>query len=142
MSTDMISRVELVNIPEIQVRAERKMLSNFPQGLGSMMNEGFAAIQAAGQMPAGPPILLYHDEVYTPEQVDTECAWPVEDAKLATGTLPAITAAHYLHTGPYEEMEKVYPVLMQWISEHGYRPLIPMREVYLNDPAITPPEQL
>ncbi|MGE5455136.1 MAG: GyrI-like domain-containing protein [Methylocystaceae bacterium] len=142
MSNDLKSRIELITVPEVMVRSERQIISDFPKGLADLMNSGFAAIQAAGQMPAGPPILLYHDEVYTPEKVDTECAWPVNDATLATATLPSVTAARYVHTGLYEDLGQVYPVIMQWISENGYRPLIPMREVYINDPAVTPREEL
>ncbi|MGE5379757.1 MAG: GyrI-like domain-containing protein [Methylocystaceae bacterium] len=142
MSNDMIKQVELVDIPETLVRSERKVLTDFPVGLGPMMNGGFAAIQSAGELPSGPPILVYYDEVYTPEKVDVECAWPVADSKLATNTLPAITAARYTYTGSYDGLEKVYPVIMQWISENGFRPLVPMREVYVNDPAVTPSEEL
>lgn len=142
MSEKQNYNIELVEIPAIQVRSKRVVINDFPKGLAPLMGGLVTEIQEAGAMPAGAPILLYYDENYDPEKVDVEAAWPVEDTRLATGMLPAIIAARCVYTGPYNTLEPVYGAMMEWITQKGYRPLCPMREVYPNDPAVTPPEQL
>lgn len=133
---------EICDIPSIPVRSRRMVMTNFPLGLGDLMGGAMGELQAAGGMPAGAPILVYHDEVYDPAKVDVEAAWPVSDTALANATLPELRAVRYTHVGPYDQLEKVYELLMSWISEQGYRALMPMREVYPNDPATTAPQDL
>jgi DNA-binding transcriptional MerR regulator len=56
--------------------------------------------------------------------------------------LPAASMAVARHTGPYEEIGLADHALHAWAEEHGFDPAGPLREVYLNDPAETPPEAL
>ncbi|MGE5405953.1 MAG: GyrI-like domain-containing protein [Candidatus Saccharibacteria bacterium] len=142
MSDVLKGAPEILDIPAMPVRSRRVMMTDFPMGLPALMGGIFSEIQAAGKMPAGAPILLYHDENYDPKNVDVECAWPVDDPALATGTLPAVRAMRYVHVGPYTTLEPVYNALMGWVTENGYKTLCPMREVYPNDPSVTPPEEL
>ncbi|MGE5415859.1 MAG: GyrI-like domain-containing protein [Acidobacteriota bacterium] len=142
MSEILQGAPEILDIPALSVRSKRVVMTDFPMGLASLMGGIFGEIQAAGKMPAGPPVLLYHDENYDPQNVDVECAWPVDDPALATTTLPAVHAMRYVHVGPYTTLEPVYNALMGWIVENGYKTLCPMREVYPNDPSVTPPEEL
>ncbi|MCG8377826.1 MAG: GyrI-like domain-containing protein, partial [Chlorobiales bacterium] len=55
---------------------------------------------------------------------------------------PSGKAATSLYIGPYEDAEPVYDALMKWISDNGLEANGVAYEIYLNNPAETPPEQL
>lgn len=47
------------------------------------------------------------------------------------------------HRGPYEGLPEAYEALAAWMAQHPeYRICGPAIDRYLNDPDITPPEQL
>ncbi|UKY51935.1 MerR family transcriptional regulator [Streptomyces inhibens] len=61
----------------------------------------------------------------------------------ATGDLlPGGLFACATHTGPYGHIALTAHALLAWCAERGHRLTGPFREVYLNDPATTPPERL
>jgi len=47
-----------------------------------------------------------------------------------------------LHTGPYSGVGKAYERLFAYMNEHCLVPAGPSRELYLNDPAEVPEEEL
>lgn len=134
--------IRLRDIPAIQVRSRRRVLTSFPQDLPPLIRSILEEITSAGGVCAGAPIVLYYDEEFNPDKVDVEVAWPVNDDTLATGTLPAVRAAATMHVGSYDGLENAYQAVYQWINQNGYRALSPCREVSCNDPQTTPPEQL
>lgn len=131
--------VTIKMVPEVQVVSKRQVLTNLPQDLPDLMR---SSLEQAGDACAGAPMVIYHDEEYNPERVDVEAAWPVSDAARATGKLPACQAVSVVHVGPYDKLEQAYGAAFAYINEHGYRVAGPMRDVYFNDPATTPPEKL
>ncbi|TDC84746.1 GyrI-like domain-containing protein [Actinomadura sp. 7K507] len=56
--------------------------------------------------------------------------------------LPGGSFASAVHVGPYEEIPLTVHGVLAWFGDHGHTPAGPVREVYLNDPATTPPERL
>ena len=50
--------------------------------------------------------------------------------------------ASTVHKGPYAEVGKAYVALQKWMTDNGRSPAGMVREVYLNDPASVPPEDL
>ncbi|TDD81860.1 MerR family transcriptional regulator [Actinomadura darangshiensis] len=56
--------------------------------------------------------------------------------------LPGGAFAAAVHTGPYEEISLTVHGVLAWFGDYGHTPAGPVREVYLNDPATTPPEHL
>ncbi|MFI0486818.1 GyrI-like domain-containing protein [Actinomadura sp. 9N215] len=50
--------------------------------------------------------------------------------------------ASAVHVGPYEEIPLTVHGVLAWFGDYGHTPAGPVREVYLNDPATTPPEHL
>jgi AraC family transcriptional regulator len=59
-------------------------------------------------------------------------------------SIPAGNFATLLHTGPYAELEQAYDWLFgYWLPESGYDAAhFPIFEEYLNDPRVTPPNEL
>lgn len=56
--------------------------------------------------------------------------------------LPGGSFAMAVHVGPYEEIPLTVHGVLAWFGDYGHTPAGPVREVYLNDPATTPPEHL
>ncbi|MFC4054389.1 GyrI-like domain-containing protein [Actinomadura syzygii] len=66
----------------------------------------------------------------------------VIEAADGDGVLPGGPFAAAVHVGPYEEIPLTVHGVLAWIGDHGHTPAGPVREVYLDDPATTPPERL
>jgi DNA-binding transcriptional MerR regulator len=97
------------------------------------------AFRGSGARLAGPAFCLYHCTEYDPERIDCEACIPFEgDAEVPEGIciseLPGCRAAATLHAGPYENLSGAYGALAQWIADGGFRPLRPIREIYLVGP--------
>jgi DNA-binding transcriptional MerR regulator len=56
--------------------------------------------------------------------------------------LPGGSFASAVHVGPYEEIPLTVHGVLAWFGDYGHTPAGPVREVYLNDPSVTPPERL
>lgn len=129
---------ELADQPVLGVRFKTDM-SNISENLGKAYGSLFAYLGKMGEFPAGPPFCLYHDEEYKEEDTDLEACVPT--AKLLPGEgdvkgyeLSGARVASTLHMGSYEQIGDAYQELMPWISDQGYRPASPCREVYLVGP--------
>lgn len=94
---------------------------------------------------------ISHDDpkVTKPEDIRYDAAITAQaeispESPIEADTLPGGKYAIITHQGPYEKLEDSYAQIMgQWLpaSNHEYRET-PWFEVYRNDPASTPPEQL
>lgn len=56
--------------------------------------------------------------------------------------LPGGLCAAVTHVGPYDQIGLTAYALLAWVGDHGHTPAGPLREVYISDPARTPPDQL
>jgi AraC family transcriptional regulator len=94
--------------------------------------------------------LSYDDPEITPEdKIRYDACVEVDEgfqpeAEIGVQILPAGTFATTTHFGPYENLKHTYAALLgQWLPGSGRRfKLEPTREIYLNDPESTPPEDL
>lgn len=134
--------IRIRDIQETSVRSVRKKITAVPENIGPLIRNVLEEINSAGGVPAGPPIMLYYDEEFNPEEMDMEAAWPVLDENLANKTLPPIQAATCMHVGPYDGLCDAYEAVFTWINQNGYQAIFPTREISYNDPQTTPPEKL
>nr|MEE4266903.1 GyrI-like domain-containing protein [Candidatus Krumholzibacteria bacterium] len=94
--------------------------------------------------------LSYDDpEVTPPDKIRYDACVSVDDTFVPQGEigvqeLPGGEFALVTHRGPYENLHHTYAALMgRWLPSSGRRyKLDPTREVYLNSPESTPPEDL
>jgi DNA-binding transcriptional MerR regulator len=56
--------------------------------------------------------------------------------------LPGGAWATTLHVGPYPQLPLAYAALLEYVREHGHRPVGPVTETYLTDPSTAEPEEL
>lgn len=138
--------IRLQDVRETLVYSSRRVLTDFFHELPQLFRSLLEELLAKDGVCAGAPILLYYDDfnqaTFDPQKVDLEVAWPVADPSLANHTLPAVRVAACTYVGPYDGLEKAYGAVFTWINSNGYEAKFPTREIYLNDPAVTPPEQL
>ena len=87
-------------------------------------------------------------EEYKETGADIEIALPVsgrisvEDPKMEITTLPAIRAVSVVYRGPYPGVEAGYNRIFLYARENNLETLSPDRELYFNDPAEVPEEEL
>lgn len=117
--------------------------------IAEMFDQGFSAIasylEEKGKKPQGPPFAIYYN--MDMDHLEVEFGFPVEEgidgnASIQVSMTPSGKAVTSLYIGPYEEAEPVYDALMKWISDNELEATGVAYEIYLNDPALTPPEQL
>ncbi|WP_433323468.1 MerR family transcriptional regulator [Spirillospora sp. CA-294931] len=56
--------------------------------------------------------------------------------------LPGGVHASATHVGPYDQIPLTGHALLAWAGDHGHTPRGPLLEVYISNPATTPPEGL
>jgi len=138
--------IRLRDVPEMKVYSERKVLTDIHRDLPQLLRRLLEELDAKGGVCAGAPIMLFYDNFsdgsFDPNKVDVEVGWPVSDAALANNTLPAVRTASLTYVGPYDGLENAYAAVFTWLNQNGYQAGFPTREVSMNDPAVTQPEQL
>lgn len=121
-------------------------------GIGEAISQGFttlvSAVGAAGVQPDGAPFIIYHDIIDEQTDGDIEMCVPVPDGTSPAGdtvvgkAIPAAAVAWTTHRGPYAEIAPAYHTVTGWIQDHGHQMAGAPREIYLNDPQVTLPEDL
>ena len=119
------------------------------QDLPQVFGDGYGAIAQylgeLGEQPIGPPFAAYYN--MDMDNLDVELGFPVArplpgQAKIKAGEIPGGQVATCLYTGPYSDIEPAYNDLMKWMEDNGYASTGVCYELYLNDPAETPPAEL
>ena len=138
---------ELQNLeprPSLTIRLKTKA-----GDIAEVFDEGYGAIAAylksKGKEPQGPPFAIYFNMEM--DNLEVEFGFPVEagmtgEESIVASMTPSGKAASSLYIGPYEEAEPVYDALIAWIRENNLEANGIAYEIYLNDPAVTPPDQL
>lgn len=139
-------------IPEMRVISKREK-GAFVETIGKLIGEictsvGSPENQRNRVKVTGPIMFLCHDEEYKETGADIEIALPVsgrisvEDPKMEVKTLPAIRAVSVVYRGPYPGVEAGYNQIFSYARENNLETLGPGRELYFNDPAEVPEEEL
>ncbi len=100
-------------------------------------------IRQRGMEQSGPIQMLYHSEEFDYENADVEVQAVVEPGPGTTQKPAYAACATVIHKGPYEGLPGAYEALAAWMAQHPeYRICGPAIDRYLNNPDITPPEEL
>ncbi len=117
------------------------------QHMGSAFQQVWQFMQDNSIAPAGAPLSVYYH--YSPDTLRFRSGFAVagDDAAKAQGdvkadTLPAGRVLHFIHKGSYATLRDDYGEMMQYLSEKGLQVGTPTWEVYINDPAEVPEEDL
>ena len=139
-------------IPEMRVISKREK-GTFTATIGKLIGEICACVSSPENQRnrvkvTGPIMFLCHDEEYKETGADIEIDLPVsgrisvEDPKMEIKTLPAIKAISAVYRGPYQGVEAGYNRVFSYAEENNLEPFGPSRELYFNDPAEVPEEEL
>jgi effector-binding domain-containing protein len=96
----------------------------------------------------GPVMSLCYDEDYKETNADIECAVPISGQVVVTHPnlkikiYPAGKFLSYNHKGSYYQLYEKYTYLFKYAEEHNIRLTSPNRELYINDPAEVPEDEL
>ncbi|NTW69614.1 MAG: GyrI-like domain-containing protein [Chlorobiaceae bacterium] len=135
---------DLVSRPALTIRTRTKV-----SGIALLFKEGYGEIarllKERGAHPVGPPFALYFN--MDMDDLEVEFGFPVDkpvegSGRIIASATPSGKAVSTLYIGPYNEVEPAYDSLMKWSADNKLTPNGTACEVYLNDPAVTPPELL
>jgi effector-binding domain-containing protein len=135
---------EFNSVPALTIRAHTTM-----HDIAPLFNSGFREIlellKTQGLTPVGPPFARYYN--MDMNAVDVEFGFPVPgsangNGRVSNSSTPSGNAATSIYIGPYEEIEPAYDALMKWADDNGRTLSGEAYEIYLNDPSVTPPDQL
>lgn len=115
--------------------------------MGSAFQQVWGLMEAAGIVPAGPPLSVYH--TYDPDTLSFRSGFPVARADMAKGegevkadVTPAGRVLHFVHKGPYATLRDDYDLTLQHMADNGLTMGVPSWELYINDPGDTPEAEL
>jgi DNA-binding transcriptional MerR regulator len=139
--------ITLKSVEKLTVAAIRETVPHIGQ-MPQRCSELFDAIAQwmnANRLPFGPSLTIYHNETYTRENIDTECAFIIPDAVAAKAAssdrriqvreidaLPL--AASTIVTDDFykkvDGLKPAYDAIAQWIEENNYHPVGNPRELF------------
>ena len=112
----------------------------------SEMFDTIAHWMNANRLPLGPSLTIYHNETFTREDIDTECAFiiPVPTKAKTNGRIKVhdleaspLTACTIVTDDFYKKVNGLTPAynaLAHWIEENGYKIVGPPRELFYGSP--------
>ena len=65
-----------------------------------------------------------------------------QDSEVGVKEIPAHTVLAAMHQGPYTEVGPVIHAVVDYAVKNGYDIVGPITEIYLNDPSLTPADEL
>jgi effector-binding domain-containing protein len=147
-----ITEPVIKEVPELRVISKREK-GSFEVTIGKLIGEICACVSSPENQrnrvkATGPIMFLCHDEEYKETGADIEIALPVsgrvsvEDPKIEIKILPAIRVISVIYRGPYHGVEAGYNRIFSYMEENNLETFIPSRELYFNDPAEVPEEEL
>ncbi|MEU4834853.1 MerR family transcriptional regulator [Streptosporangium sp. NPDC023615] len=132
--------VTVVREPARRVVLVRDVAS--PERIGAVTSACMARLMAAVGTPEGLLAGLFPLDL-TGEVPVTVAAETSRDVPgTSEDVLPGGPFASATHVGPYDQISLTAHALLAWIGERGHTPRGPLREVYVSDPATTPPDRL
>ena len=143
-----IDTVDIESTPYLYVAGEAPM---DPGQVSAAMDRCFGRLMAFmrehGIAPAGPPMSVYHG--YDENKLAFRAAMAVSPGDIAKAggdvkadETPGGKVFGFVHAGPYADLGASYEAATAVLAESGQSFGAPTWEIYLNDPAETPPEDL
>ncbi len=122
-----------------------------PEDIGAAMGSAFQSVAAFMQKnniePTGPAISVYY--TYDPEELSFRAGFIVDTGALqkasgdvSAATTPGGNVLAHTHIGPYSRLRDVYSEIKVFLEESQRKPGAPTWELYTNNPATTPEEEL
>jgi effector-binding domain-containing protein len=119
--------------------------ADLPKVLGESYGMIMRYLGAQGVQPTGAPYVAYFN--MDMQALNIEVGFPVSKPippyeQVESGEIPAGEYANTLHAGSYQELKAAYHALTEFVTNQNHEPTGVVYEIYLNDPSITPEDQL
>lgn len=142
------SQIDVESVPYVYTE---KTCSMDPKDIGATMAGAFQNVwefmRTHGIETTGKVLAVYH--TYDPEKMTFRAGFSVAPeaaantaAPVAFDTTPAGQVLYFQHKGPYDTLRDSYTEMMTYLDQKGMAVGAPTWEVYLNDPAETPADEL
>ncbi|MCR9138462.1 MAG: GyrI-like domain-containing protein [Alphaproteobacteria bacterium] len=141
---------EMTDVEELPYLYVERSCSMDPSDISAAMGGAFddvISFMQDRQITPGAALSVY--TTYDPEVMSFRAGFsvsPEDAAKADAGIMAAATPAGrvltFTHIGPYSELRKSYGKMMGHMDTKGLKPVAPSWEIYVNDPATTPPDKL
>jgi effector-binding domain-containing protein len=133
-----IAKKKLEPVTVVSIRTKTS-LSDISKTISESYGRIYGYLKESGAECAGPPLTLYHDTEWNPEDIDIEPAAPVAKSVdvpegMVCRELPGEEALITVHKGPYSTLKDTYTEIEAYMKENGLQYAGAVREVYLTDP--------
>jgi len=123
----------------------RTSVSKLPDVIGKAYGAIATHLEKTGGVCTGAPFAIYYN--MDMNDLDVEMGFPVaktvkENKEIKNSEIPGGKILTFTHVGPYNELEKTYGNAATWIKENNIKTNGIVCEIYENDPAVTPPDEL
>ena len=146
-----LSEPVIKDVPALRVVSKREK-GSYGETIGRLIGELCGTIfrpdnQRNLVKMSGPCMAIYHDQEYKEKDADIEVAIPVTgrievDAGVNVKNLPPVRVLAVVHKGSYDTLHLTYKDLYEYMMKNRMEFAGPGRELYLNDPGKTTPEEL
>lgn len=129
--------VTLVDVPLMYILSIRKKVQacDYPSEYSRCFGELFKRIAFEHLTVAAPPMVMFHDEEFSPAGLDTEFAIPVKEYATGTRDFCPKLCLKTVFKGAYSNLSSVYAKHQEWMDKEGYEYSDPLYEVYMRDPS-------
>ncbi len=144
-------KFEMVEVTPTPYLYEERSCSIDPEDISRNMGEVFQNVwkfaQANGVTSLKQGIAVYY--TYDPDQMTFRAGFTISgdetdkaDGTIKSETLPAGKVLTFTHIGPYAKLRDSYSEMMKYVAENNLTLGAPTWELYVNDPSVTPSEEL
>jgi effector-binding domain-containing protein len=130
--------------PAVSIR-KRTSVSKLPDVIKDSYESIAKHLEQTGGECSGAPFAIYYNMDIN--DLDVEMGFPVassikEKGEIKNSAIPVGKVVAFSHIGPYSELEKTYGYAINWMKENNFEGSGIVCEMYPNDPAVTPQDEL
>lgn len=128
--------IQLIEIPTMYLLSIRKNVleHEFPKEYSLCFRKLYQQIEEKKLTAVASPMVLFHNDEYSPFGLDTEFAIPIKE--YVTGTrnfCPGLCLKTIVH-GAYSQLSSGYAKQIEWAKKEGYENSNALYEVYVTNP--------
>ncbi|HQH29801.1 MAG TPA: MerR family transcriptional regulator [Spirochaetota bacterium] len=125
--------IEIIKSPEVYGISNAYVLAHpIPTKIRPLIENMKIEINAQNIIPAGYPILLWHNKEFTPEASKLEIFIPINEIERANRKLDEQLLACAIYTKEYDKMLYFYASIFKLINSNNYNFSYPVREISFN----------
>lgn len=128
--------IQLVEVAPMNLLSHRCMVEEaaFQEAYEIQFQSLLKQITMKGLTIVDAPLVLFHSADFTPQGMDTEFAFPIQEKVQGTRVCtPGLCIKSVLH-GSYSNLSSVYAKQWEWMEKNGYQNHGPLFEQYMVDP--------